>query len=520
MNFIEEKIKESGLNNLVFRFPPEPNGYLHLGHAKSICLNFGLAQYDYNAKCNLRFDDTNPMNDYEKYESAIENDIKWLGYNWDGAPKRASDYFDTIKDCAIKLIEKGLAYVDDSTSEELAALKGTHEKAGTNSPYRTRTVDENLRLFELMRTGNSTSVLRAKIDMANPNMILRDPVLYRIVNSKISPMYDFAHPISDYLECVTHSLCTLEFEVHRPLYNWVLENLDLEGILPEQIEFARLNVEYTIMSKRFLKELVDNGTVTGWDDPRMPTISGLRRRGYTAASIRDFCNVIGYTKKDSRISYKLLEECLRTDLNKNASRLMTVLDAVKLTIRNWNKDTEFLTIENNPEDEMAGEREVGFSGNLWIERDDFREVANNKYHRLKLGGEVRLKGAYVVKAVDVVKDSDGNVIEVICEYDPETKSGLGTNRKIKGTIHWVNRDHCLPVTVREYDKLFLDIEATELNPDTITVKNGYTETNSMACKIEEAVQFMRLGYYVLDKDSTSETLVFNKTVSLKDSFVE
>lgn len=519
MNFIEEKINESGLNNLYFRFPPEPNGYLHLGHAKAICLNFGLAE-SYNAKCNLRFDDTNPSNDYEKYEASIINDVKWLGYNWDGEPKRASNYFNFIYECAIKLINKGLAYVDDSTSDEIASLKGTLERPGINSPYRNRTVDENLALFELMKLGKSSSVLRAKIDMSSPNMILRDPVIYRIVDSKLCPMYDFAHPISDYIECITHSLCTLEFEVHRPLYNWILNNLDLEGILPEQIEFARLNVEYMIMSKRHLKELVDNGTVTGWDDPRMPTLSGLRRRGYTAAAIKDFCNRVGYTKKDSIVSYKLLEECLRIDLNKTTDRLMTVLNAVRLTIRNWDKGTEFLTIENNPEDEMAGTREVSFSGNLWIDRDDFREVANNKYHRLKLGGEVRLKGAYIIKAVDVIKDATGNIVEIICEYDPNTKSGMAVDRKVKGTIHWVDRDNCLPVTIREYDKLFLDVDATELNPNSITLKRGYTETSSKLCEFEKPVQFMRMGYYTFDKDSTVNNMIFNKTVSLKDSFVE
>jgi glutaminyl-tRNA synthetase len=519
MNFIEEKINEGDLNNLTFRFPPEPNGYLHLGHAKAICLNFGLAE-SYNTKCNLRFDDTNPVNDYVKYESSIIDDIKWLGYNWEGEPKRASNYFSYIHESAIKLINKGLAYVDDSTSDEIANLKGTLERPGINSPYRNRTVSENLELFKAMERSEIKSVLRAKIDMASPNMILRDPVIYRIADGKLCPMYDFAHPLSDYIEGITHSLCTLEFEVHRPLYNWILENLDLSGRLPEQIEFARLNVEYMVMSKRYLKELVDNNTVTGWDDPRMPTISGLRRRGFTAAAIKDFCNRVGYTKKDSIISSKLLDECLRNDLNKNAFRLMTVLNAVRLTIRNWDKGTEYLTIENNPEDESAGTREVSFSGNLWIDRDDFREVANNKFHRLKLDGEVRLKGAYIIKAVDVVKDAIGNIIEIICDYDPNTKSGMPVDRKVKGTIHWVDRDNCLPVTIREYDKLFLDVEATEINPNSIELKRGYTEVASKNCEVEKPVQFMRMGYYTFDRDTTSNNIIFNKTVSLKDSFTE
>jgi glutaminyl-tRNA synthetase len=423
MNFIEEKIINKGnLEKLKLRFPPEPNGYLHIGHAKSICLNFGLAE-KYNKICNLRFDDTNPTSEDSHFVESIKNDIKWLGYNWEGEVKFTSDYFNFIYDCAVVLIKKGLAYVDDSTSEEIALLKGTTTLPGKPSPYYSRTVEENLDLFEKMKNGEfmeGSKILRAKIDMASPNMILRDPVIYRIINKthhhvgdvwKIYPMYDFAHPISDYYEGITDSLCTLEFEVHRPLYNWILNNLELPNALPEETEFSRLNIEYTVMSKRKLKRLVEEGFVSGWDDPRMPTISGLKRRGYTPDSIKNFCETIGVTRINSVIDYNLLEECLRMDLNKKANRIMGVIDPVKVTITNWENGTEMIEIENNPEDKLSGARLVPFSREIWIEREDFKEEADNKFFRLKTGGEVRLKGAYIIKANEVIKEGD-KIVEI------------------------------------------------------------------------------------------------------------
>ena len=407
MNFIEEKILKKGdLEKLKLRFPPEPNGHLHIGHAKSIHLNFELAK-KYARPCNLRFDDTNPSAEDTVFVESIKNDIKWLNYNWDGDPKFTSDYFSTLYDYAVLLIKKGLAYVDNSTSERIALEKGTTTLPGVNSTYRGRTIEENLDLFEKMKNGEfveGSRILRAKIDMTSPNMILRDPVLYRIINKehhhvgaawKVYPMYDFAHPLSDYIEEISDSLCTLEFEVHRPLYNWILSSLDLTGTIPEETEFSRLNIDYTVMSKRLLKRLVDEGFVAGWDDPRMPTISGLRRRGYTPDSIKDFCEKIGCTKNNTLVSHSLLEECLRVDLNKKALRLMGVMDPIKLVITNWN-DTEWFEIENNPEDEAAGKRLIPFTKEVWIEAEDFREVADNKFFRLKPDGEVRLKGAYVV----------------------------------------------------------------------------------------------------------------------------
>jgi len=533
MNFIEEKIIEKGnTDNFKLRFPPENNGYLHIGHAKSICLNFGLSE-KYNRPCNLRFDDTNPSNESEEFTKAILNDIKWLGYT-PANIFHTSDYFNFIYDCAVLLIKKGLAYVDDSTSEEIAALKGTPTIPGKPSPYYSRTIDENLDLFERMKNGEfaeGSKILRAKIDMTSPNMILRDPVIYRIIDKthhhvgdawKIYPMYDFAHPLSDYIEGITDSLCTLEFEVHRPLYNWFLNNLDLTNLLPEETEFARLNIEYTVMSKRKLKRLVEENFVSGWDDPRMPTISGLRRRGYTPESIKEFCERIGVTRYNALISYNLLEECLRNDLNKRANRLMGVMDPICITITNWDKGTEMVEIENNPEDPAAGTRMVPFSGELWIEAEDFREDADNKFFRLKPGGEVRLKGAYVIKANEVIRDGT-KVVGIRCTYDPLTKSGMAIDRKIKGTIHWVSIEHGVDVEVREYDKLFSDPTPDKyeddfinyLNKDSLTFNNrAVFEPAVLECKPGVPVQMVRKGYYVKDIDSNK--VVFNKTVSLKE----
>jgi glutaminyl-tRNA synthetase len=545
MNFIEEKILEKGnLHKLKLRFPPEPNGAilndgravggLHLGHAKSICLNFGLAE-KYNAPCVLRFDDTNPSTEKSEFVNSMIDDVRWLGFT-PSEVRFTSDYFSFLYVCAVTLIKKGLAYVDDSSSEEIARLKGTPTIPGMNSPFRSRSVEENLDLFERMKLGEfseGSRILRAKIDMHSPNMILRDPVLYRIITTphhrtgdlwKIYPMYDFAHPLSDYIEGITDSLCTLEFEVHRPLYMWVLENCDLKNPLPEETEFARLNIDWTVMSKRKLKRLVEEGHVSGWDDPRMPTISGLRRRGFTPTSIREFCDRISVTKRESVVSYSLLEECLRGELNKSANRLMGVFDPIKLVITNWNSGVEMVSIENNPEDETSGVREVPFSGELWIEREDFREEANAKYHRLKLGGEVRLKGAYVVKANEVIKDSNGEIIEVRCTYDPMSKSGMTLDRKIKGTIHWVSCESGIRMKVNEYDRLFTTSEPDKgeegfiffLNPNSLVVNEvAVFEPEVKNCKAGVPVQMMRKGYYVLDLDGNS----FNRTVSLKEGWV-
>jgi glutaminyl-tRNA synthetase len=533
MNFIEDKILEKGnLDKLTLRFPPEPNGLLHLGHAKSIILNFGLAE-KYNRPCNLRFDDTNPTTEDTHFVESIIKDIEWLGYK----PANifyTSDYFDFLYDYAVTLIKKGLAYVDDSTSEEIANLKGTPTSVGKDSPYKSRSIEENLDLFNRMRLGEFTEgskILRANIDMTSPNMILRDPVLYRIISKshhrtgdtwKIYPMYDFAHPLSDYKEGITDSLCTLEFEVHRPLYMWVLENCDLENSLPEETEFARLNIDYTVMSKRKLKRLVEESYVTGWDDPRMPTISGLRRRGFTPNAIKDFCDRISVTRKESVVSYLLLEECLRTDLNVVANRLMCVLDPIKLTISNWDKGTEMVEVENNPGDESAGTRMIPFSGELFIEAEDFREEANNKFHRLKLGGEVRLKGAYVIKANEVIKNELGEIIEIRCTYDPLTRSGMTFERKIKGTIHWVSAEHGVRVGVNEYERLFNDESPDKneddfinyINPDSLII-NDKAIFEPHVLNVKEPVQMMRKGYYILDTDGKS----FNKTVSLKEGWV-
>jgi glutaminyl-tRNA synthetase len=533
MNFIEEKIINKGnLDKLKLRFPPENSGFIHIGHAKSICLNFGLAE-KYNGSCNLRFDDTNPSNESEEFTNSIIKDIEWLGFK----PTNifyASDYFSFLYENAVLLIKKGLAYVDDSTSEEIALMKGTPTTIGRPSPFYSRTIDENLDLFERMKNGEfaeGSKILRANVDMTSPNMILRDPVIYRIINKthhhigdawKIYPMYDFAHPLSDYFEGITDSLCTLEFEVHRPLYNWILNNLDLTNELPEETEFARLNIDYTVMSKRKLKRLVEEGFVSGWDDPRMPTISGLRRRGYTPESIKEFCERVGVTRHDSLIGYNLLEECLRNDLNKRANRLMGVMDPIKVVITNWDGGTEMIEVENNPEDEAAGKRMIPFAGEIWIEGEDFREVADNKFFRLKIGGEVRLKGAYVIKADEVIKDGD-KIVEIRCTYDPLTKSGMLIERKIKGTIHWVSVEHGVNVEVREYGKLFSDATPDKyeddfinyLEKDSLVINNSAVfEPSVIDCNPGTPVQMVRKGYYVRDLDS--DKIVFNKTVSLKE----
>lgn len=537
MNFIEEKIlAKNNLDKLKLRFPPEPNGEsLHIGHAKSICLNFGLAE-KYNRPCNLRFDDTNPSAEKAEYVDGIIDNIKWLGFT-PAETLYTSDYFSELYNYAIILIKKGLAYVDDSTSEEIALLKGTPTTVGKDSPYKSRSIEENLDLFNRMRLGEfpeGSKTLRANIDMSSPNMILRDPIIYRMINKthhhvgdtwKIYPMYDFAHPLSDFIEGITDSLCTLEFEVHRPLYMWVLENC-VTGDLPEETEFARLNIDYTIMSKRKLKRLVEEGFVSGWDDPRMPTISGLRRRGFTPKSIRDFCEEISVTRSNSIISHKVLEECLRVDLNKSANRMMGVMDPVKLTITNWVGGTEWVEVENNPEDPNAGTRLVPFTGVLWIESEDFSINPDKKYNRLKPDGEVRLKGGYVVKAIDYITDESGKVSEVICTYDPLTKSGMTLDRKIKGTIHWVSAEHGINVEVRDYDSLFtisnpdeLEDFTTGINEKSLTANNiAIFEPSIINCSIGNTVQMIRKGYYVLDSDSTSDKFIFNRTVSLKESY--
>lgn len=528
MNFIEEKIIEKGnLDKLKLRFPPEPNGYLHLGHAKSICLNFGLAE-KYNRPCNLRFDDTNPNTESEEYVKSITNDVKWLGFE-PYAIEYTSNYFDFLYDCAITLIKKGLAYVDDSTSEEIASMKGSLTTAGIDSPFKSRTIEENLNLFSSMKNGEfieGAKTLRANIDMTSDNMILRDPVIYRIINTEhhnvkgwnIYPMYDFAHPLSDYKESITDSLCTLEFELHKPLYTWVLDNC-VTGDIPEETEFSRLNVDYNIMSKRKIKMLVENNIVDGWSDPRLLTLSGLRRRGYTATSIRNFCDRISVTRREGVVSHLLLEECLREDLNKTARRIMGVLDPIKLTITNWDSGTEFVDVENNPEDESYGSRKVAFDGELWIEREDFKLEADKKFFRLKLGSEVRLKGAYVVNAYDYVIEN-GEVVEILCTYDKMTKSGTPMDRKVKGTIHWVSRNYSIVKVVNEYYNLF-NCENPDKEEDIINCVNkeslvindkAYFELAINDLSIGESVQLIRKGYYCLDENS------INKTVSLKESW--
>ena len=546
LNFIEHIIEEDlneGLSPslLRFRFPPEPNGYLHIGHVKAICLNFNLGN-DYSAPVNLRFDDTNPAKEETQYVQAIKKDIEWLGFQWD-KECYASDYFQQLFDWAKLLINKGLAYVDSQSSELISEQKGTPTQAGIHSPYRDRSIDENLLLFQEMRDGKhkeGTHVLRAKIDMASANMLLRDPVMYRILYKThhrtgddwcIYPMYDWTHGESDYIEQISHSLCSLEFKPHRELYDWFLDALSpLDTLRPKQREFARLNLSYTVMSKRKLKALIDQSHVSGWDDPRMPTISALRRRGYTPESLQNFVNTAGVAKRDNIIDVSLLEFCVRDHLNKIAPRVMAVLNPVKLTIRNYpDGQTEMLTAENNPEDENAGFREVPFSGSLYIEREDFKEEANRKFFRLTLGKEVRLKNAYIIKGEEVVKDAEGRITEIICTYDPLSKSGSGTEesqRKVKGTLHWVSIEHAHPIKVNLYDRLFSVEEpdknkdedpAQFINPDSFTQVEGYIEPEVVNASIADKFQFQRLGYFILD-NKTDEFLVFNKTVGLRDTW--
>ncbi|RZJ30728.1 MAG: glutamine--tRNA ligase/YqeY domain fusion protein [Flavobacterium sp.] len=549
LNFIEQIIEEDLKNGLAkdklrFRFPPEPNGYLHIGHASSIALNFGLG-IDYNAPVNLRFDDTNPAKEEQEYVDAIKRDVQWLGYNW-AEERYASDYFQQLYDWAIAFIKKGKAYVDSQTSEEMAAQKGTPTTPGTDSPYRNRSVEENLDLFERMRKGEfaeGTHILRAKIDMTSTNMLMRDPIMYRILHKHhhrtgdnwcIYPMYDWAHGESDYLESISHSFCTLEFLPHRELYDWFLDQIyDEKNVRPKQREFARRNLSHTVVSKRKLLKLVEDNHVSGWDDPRMSTISGLRRRGYTPVSLRNFANTIGIAKRDNLISVSLLEFCIREDLNKNAPRVMAVLDPVKLVIVNYPEGKEeWLDAENNPEDENAGFRKVPFSRELYIEREDFMEDAPAKFFRLSIGKEVRLKNAYIIKGETVVKDSDGNITEIHATYDTDSLSGTGTEaslRKVSGTLHWVSITHAIPAEIRLYDRLFTD-EAPDthkekdflefVNPDSLKVVTGYVEPSLKSAKNEDKFQFQRLGYFTVDRDSTEDKLVFNKTVGLKDAWEE
>ncbi len=541
LNFIEEIIENdlaTGKHkSILTRFPPEPNGYLHIGHAKSICLNFGLAK-KYGGKTNIRFDDTNPTKEDVEYVDSIKEDVKWLGFEW-ANEFYASDYFEQLYEWACELIRKGLAYVDDQSQEEIRAGRGTVSTPGTNSPYRDRSVEENLKLFQEMREGKykeGEKVLRAKIDMAHPNMMFRDPLMYRINFSHhhrtgdkwcIYPMYDYAHGQSDSIENITHSICTLEFDVHRPLYDWFIEKLE---IFPShQYEFARLNLTYTVMSKRKLLELVKNNYVTGWDDPRMPTICGIRRRGYTPESIRLFAEKVGVAKRDNTIDLSLLEWCVREDLNKRSNRYMTVLDPVKLVITNWEKGkVEEFAAPLNPADPDGAKHIVPFTGELYIERDDFMEEPPKKYFRLKPGGEVRLKYSYIIKCEEVVKDENGNITEIRCTYDPTSKPGAGEWRSVKGTIHWVSVDHAKEVEVRLVDRLFTEPfmdsipEGKDykdyLNPDSMKIITGYAEPALLDDKSGIAVQFERLGYFVSDKDSTPEKAVFNKTTGLKDTF--
>ncbi|MEQ9424210.1 MAG: glutamine--tRNA ligase/YqeY domain fusion protein [Cyclobacteriaceae bacterium] len=542
LNFIEQIIEEdlkSGKHTeITTRFPPEPNGYLHLGHAKSICLNFGLAK-KYGGKTNLRFDDTNPEKEETEYVDSIMADVKWLGYEWDSEPKYASDYFEQLYGFAVQLIEMGKAYVDDISAEEMSANRGTPTRPGIESPFRNRSSEENLNLFRQMRDGkfkNGERVLRAKIDMASPNMHMRDPVLYRIKHAAhhrtgtdwcIYPTYDFAHGQSDSIENVTHSLCTLEFEVHRPLYNWCIETL---GIYPSrQIEFARLNLTYTIMSKRKLLELVQGGHVSGWDDPRMPTITGIRRRGYTPESIRKFADTIGVAKRDNLIDVALLEHHVREDLNKKAERRLGILDPIKLIITNFPEgETEMMQATNNPEDEAAGKRDIPFGRELYIERGDFMEDPPKKFFRLGPDREVRLKYAYIIKCEDYKKNADGEIEEIYCTYDPATRSGQDTTgKKVKGTLGWVHADNAVDAEIRLYDRLFTtedlgDIEddfKNHLNPDSLDIiSNAKVEPSLAGAKPGDQFQFERQGYFIVDKESTPEKVIFNRTVTLRDSW--
>ncbi len=551
-NFIEQIIRtdiESGLqkSNLRFRFPPEPNGYLHIGHAKAIGLNFGLGE-QYSAPVFLRFDDTNPVAEEQEYVDAIKKDIAWLGFLWK-KETYSSDNFDQLYNWALYLISVDKAYVDSQTSEQIASQKGTPTKAGQNSPFRDRPKEENISLFAKMKEGKvkeGEHVLRAKIDMSNANMLMRDPVIYRVLNKthhrtsdkwSIYPMYDWAHGQCDYIEQISHSLCSLEFKPHRDLYEWFLDSLPTNEeqlkIRPKQREFARLNLSYTIMSKRKLSKLVENNVVSGWDDPRMPTISGLRRRGYTPKSIRKFIEKVGVAKRENIIDVSLLEFCAREDLNKVADRKMVVLNPLKLTIINYpDGEKEVLSSENNPEDSSSGTRDIPFSKHLYIEQEDFKETANRKFFRLSIDKEVRLKSAYIIKAVDCIKDSKGNVMEVLCEYDPMSKSGTGSPeslRKVKGTLHWVSSKESIKISVRLYDRLFmkespgLNSEGDfmqDLNPNSLATVEAYAEPSIDESKSGERFQFQRKGYFVADQDTTKDKLVFNKTVGLRDSWAK
>ena len=543
LNFLEEIIEESiarGDKRVQTRFPPEPNGYLHIGHAKSICLNFGLAK-KYGGLCNLRFDDTNPVKEDVEYVDSIKEDVRWLGFEWAGE-HYASDYFVLLYEWAMELIKKGLAYVDDQTQEQIRQTRGTVTVPGTESPWRNRSVEENLDLFERMRAGefgDGEKVLRAKIDMAHPNMLLRDPIMYRILHSEhhrtgnkwcIYPMYDYAHGESDSIERITHSICTLEFDVHRPLYDWFIEKL---GIFPShQYEFARLNLTYTMMSKRKLLQLVQEGIVTGWDDPRMPTISALRRRGYTPESIRMFADKVGVAKRDNVIDLGLLEFCVREDLNKRAERRMAVLDPLKVVITNYPEDKqETVECVNNPEDESAGRRGVPFGREIWIERSDFMENPPKKYYRLSPGGEVRLRYAYLIRCDEVIRDAEGRVTELRCTYDPESSGGKSSDgRRVKGVIHWVSAAHAVRAEVRLFDRLFTresldDPEEGKtfldyLNPESLRKVTGYLEPSLAEASVGDKFQFERTGYFCMDRDSAPGRPVFNRTVTLKDSWAK
>ncbi|UKY87495.1 glutamine--tRNA ligase/YqeY domain fusion protein [Elizabethkingia anophelis] len=547
LNFIEQIIEEDLANGLEkdkirFRFPPEPNGYLHIGHTKAICINFGLGE-KYNAPVNLRFDDTNPEKEEQEFVDSIKKDVEWLGFKWD-KELYASDYFQQLYDWAVQMIKEGKAYVDEQPSEVITEQRKNPAEPGVESPYRNRPVEESLDLFEKMKNGEFESgsmSLRAKIDMISPNMNMRDPVMYRILNKphhrtgttwKIYPMYDWAHGESDYLEQVSHSLCSLEFENHRPLYNWYLEQVrDENKVAPKQREFARMNVTHMITSKRKLQKLIAENVVTGWDDPRMPTVSGLRRKGYTAEAIRNFIERIGVAKRENLIDIQLLEFFVREDLNKKAKRVMAVVDPVKLIIENYPEgQEEWVETENNPEDENAGTRQIPFSREIYIEREDFKEEANNKFFRLKLGGEVRLKSAYIIKAERVEKDENGEITTIYATYDDKSKSGSGTEeslRKVKGTLHWVSAPHAIPVEARLYERLFTveqpDAEKDAdflqyVNPESLNTAHGFAEPSLKDVEIGEPLQFQRIGYFTKDRDSSDEKLVFNRTVTLKDSY--
>ena len=544
LNFLEEIIEESianGLSHVQTRFPPEPNGYLHIGHAKSICINFGLAK-KYGGKCNLRFDDTNPVKEDTEYVDSIKRDIKWLGFDW-AIERYASDYFDQLYEWAIVLIKKGLAYVDDQTQEEIRLNRGTVSEPGTPSPWRDRSVEENLDLFERMRAGefaDGEKVLRAKIDMAHPNMLFRDPIMYRILHTEhhrtgnkwcIYPMYDYAHGQSDSIENITHSICTLEFDVHRPLYDWFIEALEIYP--SHQYEFARLNLTYTMMSKRNLLKLVQEGAVSGWDDPRMPTICALRRKGYTPASVRAFAEMVGVAKRDNVIDLGKMEYCVREDLNKVAERRMAVLNPLKVVITNWEEGkVEMRKAVNNPENEEAGMREVPFSKVIYIERDDFMENPPKKYFRLSPGNEVRLRYSYLIKCDEVIKDEEGNVVELRCSYDPMSGEGSSSDgRRVKGVIHWVSAEHAVEAEIRLYNPLFKTEDPYDtsegqtswqdnLNPESLIVTKGYLEPALKDAPIGTTYQFERVGYFCPDTDSTAEHLVFNRTVTLKDSWAK